>query len=406
VHAADTHLCGAVTENFKRREYIADVMAQMKAPAVSVYWAHRDWNRGCPAGGAPHAPKRPALPAPPQLSRSSSLFSHAAPPQQLSAQAQNALDVLREFLVNVRGYVMADDGDQAVVDAYFARALRSLSTLHVLNEVLCDAAGYSKGGEGGISRVTQFTRFLLLQLEQLKIMRLYAGVPHGLRVFVAFMCATTPVLLAPYFRNFCAAADATAGRVGIKRLTDWSGADPCVPGYFAAAMYCVVVCTLYAVLTEIEDLYDGNGLDDIHVRPAAPHTSACQRPEAFVLTPAPRAVQSGCGAGHGRCGCALRCDAAAVRRARAGRAPRAHRVRRLLGQAGDDGGGGGGRHAAHVRAPRPHQAAERAAERGGRSGQPALRSLSLLRRVRACVRFSGQAGRGAVTHTACVTQRI
>lgn len=262
-----------MTENFKRREYIADVMAQMKASAVSVYWAHRDWNRGCAAGGAPLAPTRPALPGPPQLSRSSSLLSQVAPPQQLSAHAQNALDVLREFLVNVRGYVMADDADQTVVDAYFARALRSISTLHVLNEVLCDAAGYTKGGEGGISRVTQFTRFLLLQLEQLKIMRLYAGVPHGMRVFVAFMCATTPVLLAPYFRNFCADADATAGKAHIKRLSHWSGADPCAPGYFAAAMYCVVVCTLYAVLTEIEDLYDGKGLDDIHVRPPTPHAN-------------------------------------------------------------------------------------------------------------------------------------
>ena len=193
------------------------------------------------------------------------------------------LEVLREFLANVRGYMISSDDDASRTEAHYARAMRSLSTLHVLNEVLGSAAGYSKGCEGGISRIAQYTRYLLAELEQLRILRLYAGSPHGMRHFVALMAHVSPIFLAPYFRNFCSTVD-RATREHISTVTasahdygsqgssskhttvinTWTEFDPCAAGFFAAALYCAVICTLYAVLCDIEDLCDGNGPDDLH----------------------------------------------------------------------------------------------------------------------------------------------
>ena len=277
----------AVTENFKRRERCADVIAQMKASSVAIFWAHRDWGRGHAAGGAAASgtPVNPALPLPPPRSSALRLAASALPQPlpELDGHTRNVLEVLREFLANVRGYMISSDDDARRTDAHYARAMRSLSTLHVLNEVLGASAGYSKGCEGGISRIAQYTRYLLAELEQLRILRLYAGSPHGLRFFVALMAHVSPIFLAPYFRNFCSVTDrelrahistvtASAHDYGSQGssttrkhvINTWTAFDPCAAGFFAAALYCAVICTLYAVLCDIEDLCDGDGLDDLH----------------------------------------------------------------------------------------------------------------------------------------------
>ena len=96
------------------------------------------------------------------------------------------------------------------------------------------------------------------------------------------MAHVSPIFLAPYFRNFCSATDRTL-REHIAAVTasahdygshgssspkhainTWMEFDPCAAGFFAAALYCAVICTLYAVLCDIEDLCDGNGPDDLH----------------------------------------------------------------------------------------------------------------------------------------------
>jgi hypothetical protein len=296
----------SITENFRRRERCADVIAQMKASAVAVYWAHRDWDRGVRREG--EAPQRAALPRcrreaaalaapacaaawaaqqhehaacePQQHAKSGNGRGAAAQQQQPVARAcaRNAYEVLHEFLVSARLYLVCDDDDAASAAAYYSRAMRALSTLHLLNEALGDAAGYAKGGEGGISRVSQYTRFLLANLEQLRILRSYSGSPHGMRYFCALMTHVTPWVLAPYWRNFGARSDSSGGSsasaenaalglgvggAGGGRRFASAGLDDCAPAYFSCALYCVVLCTLYAVSVDIEDLTDGHGLDDI-----------------------------------------------------------------------------------------------------------------------------------------------
>jgi hypothetical protein len=282
----------SISENFRRRERCADVIAQMKASSVAVYWAHRDWDRGVRrAGGAPFRAALPrggggaaALTAPAcgaawaeqeaaaavHDQRAASVRAKEQPPR---ACARNAYEVLHEFLVSARQYLVCDDADAADAAAYYARAMRALSTLHLLNEVLGDAAGYSKGGEGGISRVSQYTRNLLANLEQLRILRCYSGSPHGMRYFCALMTHVSPWMLAPYWRNFGASAGAGGSSENAALGLGGGGGggggfsagstDSCAPAYYSCALYCVVLCTLYAVSVDIEDLTDGQGLDDI-----------------------------------------------------------------------------------------------------------------------------------------------
>ena len=68
-----------------------------------------------------------------------------------------------------------------------AQALRrcyaAFSKISVLNERLTLRAGYSKGGEGGMSRANQYLRFLMQSLEELRVLRDYRT-PFALRYAV------------------------------------------------------------------------------------------------------------------------------------------------------------------------------------------------------------------------------
>ena len=198
----------SIQENFRRRERCADVIAELTGSAVGLMWMHRDMDRGVRAAGEP--PRCAELPTfrPSQRRSGSTAAGSLAPAvapvsavMQPGTLVHNAYVVLQEFLSSTRLYLTTGDEDEATVLASHARAIRALSTLSALNEALGDAAGYSKGGEGGISRAHQYTRYLLVNLEQLRILRSYSGSPHGMRYFCSLMTHVSPLLLAPYFRR-------------------------------------------------------------------------------------------------------------------------------------------------------------------------------------------------------------
>lgn len=57
--------------------------------------------------------------------------------------------------------------------AALRRCYRSFSRLSVLNERLGLRAGYTKGGEGGMSRTNQYLRYIISNLEELRYIREY-----------------------------------------------------------------------------------------------------------------------------------------------------------------------------------------------------------------------------------------
>lgn len=197
-------------------------LTSIGASCTTVYWAHRDW--------ALHSEER------------------EADASELAA----TVAVIRAYLAAVR--LLISCRIQAA-EAASLECMRALSALTIRNERLGARAGYTLGGEGGMSRLAQYTRLLVQSTLALKDVRLYTGTPHVMRYFVSLMNYVSPFVLAPYWRSFCAAEDARAPPAPAR--------DNCPGGYFSASMYCLIMSSLYIVVRGVEDVLDGYGLDDV-----------------------------------------------------------------------------------------------------------------------------------------------
>eukprot|EP00854_Cymbomonas_tetramitiformis_P003735 gene3735-4675_t len=163
--------------------------------------------------------------------------------------SQDAKKVLSEFLKNVQRYLEVPLGDKDFVQRqyYLNRVYKCLSTMSVLNENLGKAVGYSKGGEGGMSRPNQYLRYLTQSFEELRVIRDLRS-PNGLRYMTAFFVYTLPVLLAPSFSAL--------------------ESDPfllSVGSYYAATLYTVITTSLYNVQIGLEDPFDNVGADNLEL---------------------------------------------------------------------------------------------------------------------------------------------
>mmetsp|Transcript_26920 Transcript_26920/g.86490 ORF Transcript_26920/g.86490 Transcript_26920/m.86490 type:complete len:364 (-) Transcript_26920:645-1736(-) len=132
-----------INQAFNRREKAAEIIAELKATCVSIYWMHRDWDR------------------------------HSLDEKWTGSTCQdNVFQVIKEYLCNVRHFIktrMGQHGDTRTAAMYLQRCYLCLSSLSFLNERLSENAGYSKGGEGGMSRAQQYLRFCSSHLENLRI---------------------------------------------------------------------------------------------------------------------------------------------------------------------------------------------------------------------------------------------
>ena len=83
--------------------------------------------------------------------------------------------------------------------------------------------------------------------------------PKGLRKFAIFLIVTTPIMLAPFWMNFCKSA--TDGHKVV--LEDGTVIDPhkygCIAAYFIAVMYVLITFSLLRVQEALEDPFDGMG---------------------------------------------------------------------------------------------------------------------------------------------------
>eukprot|EP00287_Rhodomonas_sp_CCMP768_P011017 CAMPEP_0196743022 /NCGR_PEP_ID=MMETSP1091-20130531/50259_1 /TAXON_ID=302021 /ORGANISM="Rhodomonas sp., Strain CCMP768" /LENGTH=309 /DNA_ID=CAMNT_0042089249 /DNA_START=8 /DNA_END=934 /DNA_ORIENTATION=- len=114
-------------------------------------------------------------------------------------------------------------------------------------------SGYSKPGEGGLSRMQLYLRDMINDFEQMRAVR-DSETPIGLRLFCFSLIHISPILLAPYWNHFCD--------------KQWNSEMPtqlygCESGYFVGIFYVLIVLSLYRVQSELEDPFDGSGADDI-----------------------------------------------------------------------------------------------------------------------------------------------
>jgi len=120
--------------------------------------------------------------------------------------------------------------------------------------------GHKKfGGEGGIGRMSTCHREMLTNFEEVRAI-LDNQMPIGLRLFCFALIHVTPIVLAPYWNRFC---DEKRGNQP-NYLTDTAGEYGCQAGYFIAVTYVLILITLYRVQKQLENPFDGDGLDDVN----------------------------------------------------------------------------------------------------------------------------------------------
>ena len=117
-----------------QRENANALLSQLYSSCTAVYWAHTDW---------------------PDVVMGS------------ASDNENIAATLHDFLGSVR-LLMREDTRDETYEAAYRRCMTGLRTINYLNDVLGVKLGFTKGGEGGISRLYQYTRYLVANIQDLR----------------------------------------------------------------------------------------------------------------------------------------------------------------------------------------------------------------------------------------------
>jgi hypothetical protein len=188
-----------IAEAHHRREEALRNFASMKASAISLYLAHRDW---------------------------------PVAPYDLTAEGERLTRVL---LTRASAYFTPPLGDSSRLSAVY-EAVSEVSVSH--RRLL--AAGVQTSE---LSRVSQFLREFVADFERMRNFAHYRT-PIALRSFSRLFLTTFPILFSPYFAF-----------VGYPEHP-WLG-------YAVAIVYCMVLVGLDNVQEQLENPYDGFGPDDL-----------------------------------------------------------------------------------------------------------------------------------------------
>ncbi|WIA29367.1 hypothetical protein OEZ86_011872 [Tetradesmus obliquus] len=256
-----------IQQAFTRREKALTLIANLKASAVSLYFMHRDWaqDENFPASlGNDHSAaalhcKMLLM----DLLRDVRKYLVAHSPYE--SYAEQRLTAKHNPYVNMLLADMSLSGAsqlsfEAAVERYqktdpataaLHRCYRGFSRLSVLNERLGLRSGYTKGGEGGMSRTNQYLRYMIANLEELRMIREYRT-PIMMRYANGVLIHIFSMVLAPYFVHFCDSWQS----LGYSR-------NSCPAGYNAAIVFTVICMLLYNVQQDIEQPFDMESLDDV-----------------------------------------------------------------------------------------------------------------------------------------------
>ena len=175
-------------------------MASLKAHAVSIYYAHRDW-----------LPK-----------------DNAEDPERIRG-------LIEALLINIRRYFTAAENVRKDTKNIY-KVFSDISKSH---EIL-----RNKGLPANeISRINQYLRAMIIEFERMKNI-LHYRTPISLRAYSRIFLNSFPILFGPYFAH-----------LAIKFY-------PAV-GYIVAIIYSLVLVSLDNIQEGLEDPFDEVGEDDI-----------------------------------------------------------------------------------------------------------------------------------------------
>jgi len=205
----------SVQASFGRREKALSALGELKGTLFTVYLMFKCWDKG-----------------------------------EEGSAAEEVDGVFQKLIADIIEYMRNTDGrsekGHAVYDGFTELAVK-------MHEFI-PKAGYSKPGEGGLSRMQQYLRDLITHFESVRAVR-DTKTPVGLSLFCFALIHISPILLAPYWNHFCSKQSG-----GTDELPPTFG---CVSGYFVGIFYVLIVLTLHRVQSELEDPFDGDGMDDI-----------------------------------------------------------------------------------------------------------------------------------------------
>ncbi|MBW2527780.1 MAG: hypothetical protein JRI23_26605 [Deltaproteobacteria bacterium] len=198
----------SINTAYKRREEALRYFAGLKAHAVALYFAHRDWvpNRD---GDEP-------------------------------VHAGRVRTIVEELLEAIQHYLAKDGRTPKRLQAVFAVFSR-LSTSH---EELREAGVPANE----ISRASQYLSKMMTEFERMRIIANYRT-PVSLRAYSVVFLNVFPVAFGPYFATLCSKSESF----------------PAV-GYMVAVLYSLVLVSLDNIQEHLEDPFDEVGTDDINLK--------------------------------------------------------------------------------------------------------------------------------------------
>ena len=206
----------SINAAYRRREEALRAFASLKAHAVALYFAHRDW---LPTGSTEHA-------------------------QRMVQLTTRLLQAIHHYFTHPND---SERGFQAVYQLFNELSLSMEQLRH---------AGVS-GSE--ISRANQYLRSMIIDFERMRNIYLYRT-PTSLRTYSQVFLTVFPVLFAPYF-----AYVSTENRVS--------------SGFIVAALYGLILVSLENIQEDLENPYDGIGADDLNLNVAQQYQQLLQNAE-------------------------------------------------------------------------------------------------------------------------------
>lgn len=193
----------SINAAYRRREEVLRHFASLKAHGVALCFAHTDW-----FGSDEEGKERSE-----QL-----LFS--------------LLDQVRDHFVSKSSvHDVQSNGRVFAIFKDFSKSHEKLRSSGV--------------GSSEISRANQYLRSMMIEFEKMRNVKLYQT-PKSLRAYSQIFLNLFPILYAPYFAHIC------------KESHMFSG-------YAVAGIYSLVLVTLDNIQEDLEDPFDGVGVDDVNL---------------------------------------------------------------------------------------------------------------------------------------------
>jgi predicted membrane chloride channel (bestrophin family) len=197
----------SINSAYKRREEALGYFSGVKAHAVALYYAHRDW---IPGAGS-----------------------------QESGHAARVRQILEDLLASIRDSLLPTGRSQASFHAVYRVFSRMSGSLEQVRKANVPA--------NEISRANQYLSKIMIDFEKMRNIARYRT-PVSLRAYSTVFLSLFPIAFGPYFAMLSTKSETFPG-----------------VGYLVAVLYSLVLVLLDNIQDDLEDPFDGVGTDDVHL---------------------------------------------------------------------------------------------------------------------------------------------